>query len=104
MTNLGKFFRDLSKNVHYSEQYRWDENEQKLLEGHRAIASFQNHLPDALPDHKNQTALNTELIQAIRFYRPSQKIRSLVTMNPHGQWSHDSKFIDPNYMWVGLGK
>uniref|UniRef100_A0A1A9UQ11 Uncharacterized protein n=1 Tax=Glossina austeni TaxID=7395 RepID=A0A1A9UQ11_GLOAU len=104
MTNLGKFFRDLSKNVHYSEQYRWNENEQKLLEGHRAIASFQNHLPDALPEHKNQTALNTELIQAIRFYRPSQKIRSLVTMNPHGQWSHDSKFIDPNYMWVGLGK
>ncbi|KAL9913691.1 putative uncharacterized protein DDB_G0282133 [Glossina fuscipes] len=104
MTNLGKFFRDLSKNVHYSEQYRWDENEQKLLEGHRAIASFQNHLPDGLPDHKNQTAHNAELIQAIRFYRPSQKIRSLVMMNPHGQWSHDSKFIDPNYMWVGLGK
>uniref|UniRef100_A0A1A9WQT2 Uncharacterized protein n=1 Tax=Glossina brevipalpis TaxID=37001 RepID=A0A1A9WQT2_9MUSC len=104
MTNLGKFFRDLSKNVHYSEQYHWGENEQKLLKGHGAIGSFQNHPPDALPDPSNGTADNTELIEAIRFYRPSQKIRSLVAMNPHGQWSHDSNFIDPNYIWVGLGK
>ncbi|KAM7345048.1 uncharacterized protein ACRADG_011518 [Cochliomyia hominivorax] len=101
MTNLGKFFRDLSKNVHVSEQYQWNAEEQKLLEGDPNFGNIQHHLtkPNAATDQ--QTA---EWIKAIRFYRPSQKIRSLVAMNPHGQWDHSSQFIDPNYMWVGLGK
>ncbi|XP_037827725.1 uncharacterized protein DDB_G0286175 [Lucilia sericata] len=101
MTNLGKFFRDLSKNVHVSEQYQWNSEEQKLLEGDPNFGNIQHHLtkPNAATDQ--QTA---EWIKAIRFYRPSQKIRSLVAMNPHGQWDHSSQFIDPNYMWVGLGK
>ncbi|XP_046811578.1 uncharacterized protein LOC124420993 [Lucilia cuprina] len=101
MTNLGKFFRDLSKNVHVSEQYQWNSDEQKLLEGDPNFGNIQHHLtkPNAATDQ--QTA---EWIKAIRFYRPSQKIRSLVAMNPHGQWDHSSQFIDPNYMWVGLGK
>lgn len=101
MTNLGKFFRDLSKNVHFSEQYQWSAEQQKLLEGDPNFSNIQYHLekPNAATDQ--QTA---EWIKAIRFYRPSQKIRSLVAMNPHGQWAHSSQFIDPNYMWVGLGK
>lgn len=101
MTNLGKFFRDLSKNVHFSEQYQWGSEDQKLLEGDPNFGNIHHHLTKPKSTSDQQTS---EWIKAIRFYRPSQKIRSLVAMNPHGQWAHSSQFIDPNYMWVGLGK
>lgn len=100
MVNLGKFFRDLSKNVQFSEKYQWSSEEQKLLEGDPTFGNLHHHLSD--PEANSDRA--GEWIKAIRFYRPSQKIRSLVEMNPHGQWAHGSNFIDPNYMWMGLGK
>ncbi|XP_073847665.1 uncharacterized protein [Musca autumnalis] len=100
MVNLGKFFRDLSKNVQFSEKYHWSSEEQKLLEGDPTFGNLHHHLHD--PEANTDQA--AEWIKAIRFYRPSQKIRSLVEMNPHGQWAHGSNFIDPNYMWIGLGK
>ncbi|XP_013108780.2 uncharacterized protein LOC106088039 [Stomoxys calcitrans] len=100
MVNLGKFFRDLSKNVQFSEKYQWSADDQKLLEGDPHFGNLQHHFsePEVTTDRTG------EWIKAIRFYRPSQKIRSLVEMNPHGQWAHGSNFIDPNYMWMGLGK
>ncbi|XP_058981158.1 uncharacterized protein LOC131803683 [Musca domestica] len=100
MVNLGKFFRDLSKNLQFSEKYQWSSEEQKLLEGDPTFGDLHHHLHD--PEGNTDQA--AEWIKAIRFYRPSQKIRSLVEMNPHGQWAHGSNFIDPNYMWIGLGK
>ncbi|XP_075166329.1 uncharacterized protein LOC142238532 [Haematobia irritans] len=100
MVNLGKFFRDLSKNVQFNEKHQWTAEDQKLLEGDPHYGNLQHHFsdPEVTSDRTG------EWIKAIRFYRPSQKIRSLVEMNPHGQWAHGSNFIDPNYMWMGLGK
>ncbi|XP_039957653.1 uncharacterized protein LOC120772877 [Bactrocera tryoni] len=87
MTHLGNFFTDLSKNVRHNEKAQpLNHEEAKLLEGH----------------HPFRHEANADLLHAIRTYRPSQKIRSLVAMNPRGY--HGAQFIDPNYMWVGLGK
>ncbi|XP_050324919.1 uncharacterized protein LOC126756121 [Bactrocera neohumeralis] len=87
MTHLGNFFTDLSKNVRHNEKAQpLNHEEANLLEGH----------------HPFRHEANADLLHAIRTYRPSQKIRSLVAMNPRGY--HGAQFIDPNYMWVGLGK
>ncbi|XP_014096024.3 uncharacterized protein [Bactrocera oleae] len=96
MTHLGNFFTDLSKNVRYNEKSRpLNHEEAKLLEGHHPLRQLHERMAG---EHE----ANAELLHAIRTYRPSQKIRSLVAMNPRGY--HGSQFIDPNYMWVGLGK
>ncbi|KAI8127165.1 hypothetical protein CVS40_3004 [Lucilia cuprina] len=80
-----------------------ESDEQKLLEGDPKFwAIYNSHLkpkPNAATDQ--QTA--QEWIKAIRFYRPSQKIRSLVAMNPHGQWDHSSQLLDPIILG-GFGK
>ncbi|XP_012162252.1 uncharacterized protein LOC101459685 [Ceratitis capitata] len=96
MTHLGNFFTDLSKNVHYNEKpLPLSHEEAKLLEGQHPLRELHQKITGG---HE----ANAELLHAIRTYRPSQKIRSLVAMNPRGY--HGAQFIDPNYMWVGLGK
>uniref|UniRef100_A0A034W6T7 Neuropeptide-like 1 n=1 Tax=Bactrocera dorsalis TaxID=27457 RepID=A0A034W6T7_BACDO len=96
MTHLGNFFTDLSKNVRYNEKSQpLNHEEAKLLEGHHPLRQLHERM---VGEHE----ANAELLHAIRTYRPSQKIRSLVAMNPRGY--HGAQFIDPNYMWVGLGK
>uniref|UniRef100_A0A0A1XMZ8 Uncharacterized protein n=1 Tax=Zeugodacus cucurbitae TaxID=28588 RepID=A0A0A1XMZ8_ZEUCU len=96
MTHLGNFFTDLSKNVRYNEKSQpLNHEEAKLLEGHHPLRQLHERMAG---EHE----ANAELLHAIRTYRPSQKIRSLVAMNPRGY--HGAQFIDPNYMWVGLGK
>ncbi|XP_023161725.2 uncharacterized protein LOC111593283 isoform X2 [Drosophila hydei] len=108
MTNLGDFFNQLKANVHYAEQsqHQIGEEESQLLEGihpHQQQRENDDDDADALdgadydsgqpPDRKGSK---------LRNYRPSQKIRSLVSRNPNGY--RGSQFIDPSYMWLGLGK
>ncbi|XP_036331623.1 uncharacterized protein LOC118743185 [Rhagoletis pomonella] len=96
MTHLGNFFTDLSKNVRYNEKSQsLGHEEAKLLEGQHPLRQLHEKIAG---EHE----ANAEFLHAIRTYRPSQKIRSLVAMNPRGY--HGAQFIDPNYMWVGLGK
>ncbi|XP_054738865.1 uncharacterized protein LOC129244961 [Anastrepha obliqua] len=96
MTHLGNFFTDLSKNVHYNEKSQpLGHEDAKLLEGQHPLRQLHEKIAG---EHE----ANAEFLHAIRTYRPSQKIRSLVAMNPRGY--HGAQFIDPNYMWVGLGK
>ncbi|XP_067633318.1 uncharacterized protein [Eurosta solidaginis] len=96
IAHLGNFFTDLSKNVHYNEKMQPSVHPQaKFLEGQHPLRQL----------HEKMTGkheANAEFIHDFRTYRPSQKIRSLVSMNPRGY--HGAQFIDPNYMWVGLGK
>ncbi|XP_037949409.1 uncharacterized protein LOC119680583 [Teleopsis dalmanni] len=104
MTNLGDFFRDLSTNVNFSENSKLSHSGKKLLEGEHSLRSI---LEEQFSNDKDVTdgdpnTKTSGVLHAIRNYRPSQKIRSLVAMNPPGY--HGSHFIDPNYMWVGLGK
>ncbi|XP_068147456.1 uncharacterized protein [Drosophila tropicalis] len=100
MTNLGDFFNRLEENVRFAEQSQLNEADSQLLEG--------SHPHQQDPDPTAQQAEepespNSKLLQAVRMaYRPSQKIRSLVSRNPKGY--RGSQFIDPSYMWLGLGK
>ncbi|XP_016957961.1 uncharacterized protein LOC108029967 isoform X2 [Drosophila biarmipes] len=106
MTNLGGFFNQLEANLRFAEQSQLGESETRLLEGKHPHPL---HLPPMPPDAKDDPAQQQEhdrktskLLQALRSYRPSQKIRSLVSRNPQGY--RGSQFIDPSYMWLGLGK
>ena len=110
MTNLGDFFRDLSKNVHHAEMGKppiVGEEEHKLLQGAHPLRMLELQYDADNTNNRDKSLAfadrTAEFLQAIRSYRPSQKIRYLVSMNPHG-YGHGSQFIDPNYMWVGLGK
>ena len=96
MTNLGDFFTDLTKNIHNAETDRKVPQEQhNLLHGDHPLKFLQ------LNDEKshNQAA---KFLQELRSYTPSQKIMTLTSINPYG-YGRGSQFIDPNYMWVGLG-
>nr|XP_016940527.1 uncharacterized protein LOC108017877 isoform X1 [Drosophila suzukii] len=106
MTNLGGFFNQLEANLRFAEQSQLGESETRLLEGKHPHPL---HLPPMPPDGTDDPAQQQEhdrktskLLQALRSYRPSQKIRSLVSRNPQGY--RGSQFIDPSYMWLGLGK
>ncbi|XP_016940529.3 uncharacterized protein [Drosophila suzukii] len=106
MTNLGGFFNQLEANLRFAEQSQLGESETRLLEGKHPHPL---HLPPMPPDATDDPAQQQEhdrktskLLQALRSYRPSQKIRSLVSRNPQGY--RGSQFIDPSYMWLGLGK
>ncbi|XP_016991432.1 uncharacterized protein LOC108053334 [Drosophila rhopaloa] len=106
MTNLGGFFNQLEANLRFAEQSQLGETETRMLEGKHPHPL---HLPPMPPEASDEPAQQEEqdrktskLLHALRSYRPSQKIRSLVSRNPQGY--RGSQFIDPSYMWVGLGK
>ncbi|XP_022226094.2 uncharacterized protein LOC111076567 isoform X3 [Drosophila obscura] len=107
MTNLGNFFNHLEKNVRFAEQSQLGESEVRLLQG-RHPHPLQMKTPlngtdaDPVQQQQEQDQKTSKLLQAIRTYRPSQKIRSLVSRNPQGY--RGSQLIDPSYMWLGLGK
>ncbi|XP_017040792.1 uncharacterized protein LOC108087774 [Drosophila ficusphila] len=106
MTNLGGFFNQLEANLRFAEQSQLGESETRMLEGNHPHPL---HLPPMPPDaaddpaqQQEQDRKTSKLLHALRSYRPSQKIRSLVSRNPQGY--RGSQFIDPSYMWLGLGK
>ncbi|XP_039482495.1 uncharacterized protein LOC120445906 [Drosophila santomea] len=107
MTNLGGFFNRLEANLRFAEQSQLGESETRMLEGKHPHPL---HLPPVPPDaprdseqqQQEHDRKTSKLLQALRDYRPSQKIRSLVSRNPQGY--RGSQFIDPSYMWLGLGK
>ncbi|XP_055916140.1 probable serine/threonine-protein kinase DDB_G0276461 [Eupeodes corollae] len=98
MTNLGDFFRNLKNNIEFMEKSRLSNSEEVLLEGDHPLQLFREELNS---DGTKPTG-TAAFLHAIRNYRPSQRIRSLVALNPEGY--HGSQFLDPNYMWLGLGK
>lgn len=126
MTNLGEFFNQLKANVHFAEQsQQLGEAETQLLEGlhpHQLEqpvrededaaereeqgleqSSSSDAAENAVDIYPSSTSRkSSKLLQSARSYRPSQKIRSLVSRNPNGY--RGSQFIDPSYMWLGLGK
>ncbi|KAH8261561.1 hypothetical protein KR044_011187, partial [Drosophila immigrans] len=106
MTNLGDFFKQLKANVHFAEHsQQLGEGESQLLEGlHPYPLEPEIDTADEVDYDSGQPSdhKSTKLLQSVRSYRPSQKIRSLVSRNPNGY--RGSQFIDPSYMWLGLGK
>ncbi|XP_017033099.1 uncharacterized protein [Drosophila kikkawai] len=108
MTNLGDFFNRLEANVRFAEQSQLGESETRLLEGKHphplqhlpAMPPAEGSEPDPV-QQQEQDRKTSKLLHALRSYRPSQKIRSLVSRNPQG---YRSQLIDPSYMWLGLGK
>lgn len=106
MTNLGDFFNQLEANVRFAEQSQLGESETRLLEGKHPHPLVLQVLPTKAPidaaQQEEQDLKTSKLLHALRSYRPSQKIRSLVSRNPQGY--RGSQFIDPSYMWLGLGK
>ncbi|KAL7736845.1 hypothetical protein ACLKA6_015681 [Drosophila palustris] len=108
MTNLGEFFKQLEANVQFAEHsQQLGEGESQLLEGLHPYSQLEQS-PDSADDADFDSGQPTDrspskLLQSVRSsYRPSQKIRSLVSRNPNGY--RGSQFIDPSYMWLGLGK
>ena len=80
------------------EKSRLSNSEEVLLDGDHPIQMLKEELNS---DGTRPTG-TAAFLHAIRNYRPSQRIRSLVALNPEGY--HGSQFLDPNYMWLGLGK
>ncbi|XP_064543903.1 uncharacterized protein LOC135432253 isoform X2 [Drosophila montana] len=106
MTNLGDFFNQLKANVHFAEHsQQLGDAESQLLEGehpHPLQKIDDTEEDDDYDSGQPSDRKTSKLLQSVRSYRPSQKVRSLVSRNPNGY--RGSQFIDPSYMWLGLGK
>lgn len=120
MNNLGDFFHNLKNNVDVLEKGELSENVEQLLEGDHIMSTLRKQLLLSSSNannsnydddnYNNNNNNNTNIkpagtaafLHAIRTYRPSSRIRALVSMQPDGY--HGSNFLDPNYMWLGLGK
>ncbi|XP_001987831.2 uncharacterized protein LOC6560459 isoform X2 [Drosophila grimshawi] len=107
MTNLGDFFKQLRANVQFAEHsHQLDEGDSQLLEGvhrHQLEKEESDTKENEVSDSgQSSDRKKSKLLQSLLSYRPSQKIRSLVSRNPNGY--RGSQFIDPSYMWLGLGK
>ncbi|ALC42551.1 CG15082 [Drosophila busckii] len=100
LTNLGEFFNQLQANVRFAEQYhQLGESDTQLLEG---VHPHPLAAPAAQEDNSfEEPRAPSKLRQSMNSYEPPQKIRSLVSRNPHGY--RGSQLVDPSYMWLGLG-
>ncbi|XP_055374471.1 myb-like protein P [Condylostylus longicornis] len=106
MTNLGDFFDKLKNNVDFMEKSNFNPDAIDIMEGDHLRKISDNIKTEVMTDSGGQTKPTgtAAFLHAIRTYRPSQKVRALVSMTPEGYHGHGTHFSDPNYMWMGLGK
>lgn len=107
MTNLGDFFDNLKNNIDFLEKGELTDEQIQLLDGQHPLTSLKKELSSTSGEndsswHNNGPHGTAAFIHAIRTYRPSHRIRNLISTVPEGYRGANSH--DPNYKWIGLGK
>uniref|UniRef100_A0A182PV44 Uncharacterized protein n=1 Tax=Anopheles epiroticus TaxID=199890 RepID=A0A182PV44_9DIPT len=98
LTNLGDFFQNLKHNLESLEAKNLNNDQVKLLEGQNMISNLRKEFVADYPKPAGSAAF----LHAIRNYRPSHRIRALVSTVP--ELYRGTNFHDPVYMLAGLGK
>uniref|UniRef100_A0A8D8D5M5 (northern house mosquito) hypothetical protein n=2 Tax=Culex pipiens TaxID=7175 RepID=A0A8D8D5M5_CULPI len=98
LTNLGDFFQNLKHNLETLETRDLSNEQVKLLEGQNMITNLRKEFIEDYPKPAGSAAF----LHAIRNYRPSSRIRALVSSVP--DLYRGTNFHDPVYKHVGLGK
>uniref|UniRef100_A0A182SA87 Uncharacterized protein n=1 Tax=Anopheles maculatus TaxID=74869 RepID=A0A182SA87_9DIPT len=98
LTNLGDFFQNLKHNLESLESKNLNNDQVKLLEGQNMISNLRKEFVEDYPKPAGSAAF----LHAIRNYRPSHRIRALVSTVP--ELYRGTNFHDPVYMLAGLGK
>ncbi|XP_058459821.1 uncharacterized protein LOC131435693 isoform X2 [Malaya genurostris] len=98
LTNLGDFFQHLKHNLESLESKNLSHDQVKLLEGQNMISNLRKELIEEYPKPAGSAAF----LHAIRNYRPSNRIRALVSSVP--DLYRGTNFHDPVYKLAGLGK
>uniref|UniRef100_A0A182TGE7 Uncharacterized protein n=1 Tax=Anopheles melas TaxID=34690 RepID=A0A182TGE7_9DIPT len=122
LTNLGDFFQNLKHNLESLESKNLNNDQVKLLEGQNMISNLRkgtttrpwvlqapmtpsflkgSSIPEFVEDYP-KPAGSAAFLHAIRNYRPSHRIRALVSTVP--ELYRGTNFHDPVYMLAGLGK
>lgn len=99
LSNLQGFFENLSQNIESLETDQLTKDQVKYLEGTGIDHHLRREVVEELPSKPTGSAA---FLHAIRNYRPSHRIRSLVSIYPEGY--ENTNFHDPSYLWTGLGK
>ncbi|XP_058834350.1 uncharacterized protein LOC131691742 isoform X2 [Topomyia yanbarensis] len=98
LTNLGDFFQHLKHNLESLESKNLSHDQVKLLEGQNMISNLRKEFIEDYPKPAGSAAF----LHAIRNYRPSHRIRALVSSVP--DLYRGTNFHDPVYKLAGLGK
>ncbi|XP_058065846.1 uncharacterized protein LOC131215473 [Anopheles bellator] len=98
LTNLGDFFQNLKQNLESLESKNLNHEQVKLLEGQNMISHLRKEFVEDYPKPAGSAAF----LHAIRNYRPSHRIRALVSTVP--ELYRGTNYHDPVYMLAGLGK
>ncbi|KFB50293.1 Dper\GL11233-PA-like protein [Anopheles sinensis] len=98
LTNLGDFFQNLKHNLESLEAKHLNTEQVKLLEGQNMISNLRKEFVADYPKPAGSAAF----LHAIRNYRPSHRIRALVSTVP--ELYRGTNYHDPVYMLAGLGK
>lgn len=103
--NLRDFFDGLKGNVHILESQGVTPEEFRALSSSLAAAapvqSFRSVSQYVAEDAHIRPTANAAYLHAIRMYRPSNRVRSLVDHHPEN-YRGVNKY-NPSYLWVGLG-
>uniref|UniRef100_A0AAG5D566 Uncharacterized protein n=1 Tax=Anopheles atroparvus TaxID=41427 RepID=A0AAG5D566_ANOAO len=98
LTNLGDFFQNLKHNLESLESKHLNTEQVKLLEGQNMISNLRKEIAVDYPKPGGSAAF----LHAFRNYRPSHRIRALVSTVP--ELYRGTNYHDPVYMLAGLGK
>ncbi|XP_055628569.1 uncharacterized protein LOC129770016 isoform X2 [Toxorhynchites rutilus septentrionalis] len=98
LTNLGDFFHTLKHNLESLETRNLSNDQVKLLQGQNMISNLRKEFIEDFPKPAGSAAF----LHAIRNYRPSHRIRALVSSVP--DLYRGTNFHDPVYKLAGLGK
>lgn len=102
MINLREFFDSLKGNVDMLQSKGVTPEEFKALASIAApVESFRSVSSQYVEDSHIRPTANAAYLHAIRMYRPTHRVRSLVEHHPE-PYRGVNKF-NPSYLWTGLG-
>lgn len=93
---MGDFFDNLKSNLKTLELKYLTTDYIKFLNGQNASTKKD------IEDNQIKPSGSVAFLHALRAYRPTNRIRSLVAMEPEAY--RGSNYFDPSYQWTGLGK
>ncbi|XP_055535501.1 uncharacterized protein LOC129724541 isoform X2 [Wyeomyia smithii] len=98
LTNLGDFFQHLKHNLESLESKNLSHDQVKLLEGHNMVSNLRKEFIEDYPKPTGSAAF----LHAIRNYRPSHRIRALVSTVP--DLYRGTNYHNPAWKYIGIGK
>lgn len=94
---MGDFFDSLKNNLKTLELKYLTTDYVKFLNGQNA-----SRKKDMIEENVLKPSGSVAFLHALRAYRPTNRIRALVAMEPEAY--RGSNYYDPSYQWTGLGK